>query len=445
MVRIKSYSLCSPNQVMVARLHARGYIANVPFLLRAIGDLNLETLRDALQLIVDRHEILRSSFALVDGLLVQHGALPHEIALTFRDVSDTPDPLAAAKTASAATCRQAFDLDGTERLRLTVYRLAAQDHVIAVIIDHLAADGMSLAQIAGEWRSFYQAIEAGTPFTVPATMPQYRDFAAWQRAWLQSPEGEQERVWWADQLRGFARPERAPELQAGPFKARTLDFHLDFRTASRLSRLCTRHRLTPFMGMLSAYALLLAALSGEGEILVATVRANRRRESSRSTIGQFANLIPLLMIVDPTHSAEAFLRVTGETCRASYAHDALPFLDIANVAWTRLGLLPSALAEFSINFVPFGAEPTIWNSGLRMSQMWGLLDDAPLATSRLALFVRQQSPAIGGTLIFDPGTVDASWVEAFPGRLRTLISALATKPAASVAALLAAARSGADP
>jgi hypothetical protein len=199
------------------------------------------------------------------------------------------------------------------------------------------------------------------------------------------------------------------------------------------------------MGVLSAYTLLLAALSGEGEILVATVRANRRRESSQSTIGQFANLIPLLMIVDPTQSGEAFLRVTGETCRATYAHDALPFLDIANIAWTRLGLPPSALAEFSINFVPFGSEPTIWNSGLRMSQMWGLLDDAPLATSRLALFVRQQSPAIGGTLIFDPGTVDASWVEAFPGRLRTLISALATKPAASVEALLAAARSGSDP
>jgi arthrofactin-type cyclic lipopeptide synthetase C len=430
---------------MVARLHARGYVANVPFLLRATGALNLETLRDALQLIVDRHEILRSSFGSVDGVLVQYGPEPCAVGLDLVDISGEPNPLASAKSAAGASCRLAFAIDAPMRLRLTVYRLSAQDHLIAVIIDHLAADGMSLAEIGNAWRSFYQAIEAGTPFTVPAIVPQYRAFAGWQRAWLQSPAGEAERIWWADQLRGFARSERAPELHAGPFAARVFDFVLDTQTTARISRLCVRHRLTPFMVMLSVYALLLAALSCDDEILVATVRANRRQPETRATVGQFANLIPLLIIVNCELTGEEYLRVSGETCRASYAHDALPFLDIAGVAWKRLGIAPNALAEFSINFVPFGPESVAWTSDLRMSQMWGLLDDAPLATSRLALFVRQQVPAIGGTLIFDPETVDARWATAFPAKLRAIISALDRKPAITVAALLAIARSGERP
>ena len=295
-------------------------------------------------LVVDRHEILRSPFGLVDGVLVQYGPEPCEVGLRAADVSGASDPLAAAKSAASASCREAFDLAVPLRLRLTAYRLSAQDHVIVVIIDHLAADGMSLAEIGNAWRSFYQAIGAGTPFTAPAIMPQYRAFAAWQRDWLLSPDAETERGWWADQLRGYARAERAPDLHTGPFAARTIDFVLDKRTTARVSRLCVGHRLTPFMVILSAYALLLAALSGEDEILVATVRGNRRRPEARSAVGQFANLIPLLIILNCAQTADAYLRLTGETCRASYAHDALPFLDIAGVAWKRLGIAPNALA-----------------------------------------------------------------------------------------------------
>ncbi|MDB5397423.1 MAG: hypothetical protein JWM91_4929, partial [Rhodospirillales bacterium] len=285
-------SVCSPNQVMVARLQAQGYVANVPLLMRAIGDLDLETLREAFQLIVDRHEILRSRFAFVGGVLVQQAAQPYEVALVLEDVSGGPDPLGLAKMASSASCRQPFELDAPDRLRLTVYRLSAQDHVVTVIIDHLAADGMSLVEIGAEWRSLYQSIEAGTPFSVPATVPQYREFAAWQRGWVGSPDAEIHRIWWTDQLRGFRRGAPASSATAGTFQGGSLEFLIGTQTGRRLSGLCTRHRITPFMAMLSAYTLLLAGLTGEHDLLIATVRANRRRAASRSTIGHFANLIP---------------------------------------------------------------------------------------------------------------------------------------------------------
>jgi hypothetical protein len=436
------YSVCSPNQLMVARLQARGYVANVPFLLRATGDLELETLRDAFQLIVDRHDILRSRFAFIDGVLVNYAAEPYQVALALEDVSGSTAPLAAALVASGAACRQPFDLYGPDRLRLTVYRLSASDYVVTVIIDHLAADGMSLAQIGAEWRSFYQAIEAGTPFTASATVPLYRDFATWQQAWLASSDAETQRSWWTEQLRGFAWRDRDSSSSTGAFPARSLEFQLGAKIARQLSALCTRHRLRPFMAILSAYALLLADMNGEQDLLIATVRANRRRETARVTVGHFANLIPLRMVIDGAMSGEDFLRLTAETCRASYARDELPFLDIAKTAWQRVGVPAASLARFSINFVPFAAEPVAWSASLRLSQLWGLIDPEPLATSRLALFIRQQGSVLGGTINFDPATLDSAWVESFPERLEAMISQLALRQIGSVAALLAKASPG---
>jgi hypothetical protein len=72
-----------------------------------------------------------------------------------------------------------------------------------------------------------------------------------------------------------------------------------------------------------------------------------------------------------------------------------------------------AWAEFSINFVPFPAEPVAWGGDLRMEQLWGLFGDRPLATSRVTLFIRQQGSRIGGTLIYDRSSIDPSWRRLF--------------------------------
>jgi hypothetical protein len=425
--------VCSSNQAMVARLKAHGYIANVPFLLRAVGKLDFEILREALQLVVDRHEILRSPFAVQGGVLVQHAPEPYRLRLCFQDLSAVPDPIGGAKKDIAAGCRRSFELDTPGRLSVDVYRLAPDDHLIAIIIDHLAADGMSLGILGAEWRGLYQSLEARAPFAVPLEVPQYRAFMEWQRAWLAGADAEAQRGWWASQLSGMK--ERPPNTDGAGFRpAKTIE--LSREGGRRLSRLCVRHRLTPFMAMLAAYALLLAALTGDDDLLIATVRANRRHETARGTIGHFANLIPLRLMLDRTVTGEAFLRAVGEACRASYARDALPFLDVAEVASGRLGIPAAALAQYAINFMSFPEGPVAWSADMRVAQMWGLVDPAPLATGRLSLFVCQQTTRIGGTLIFDPAAVDDGWARSFASRLETILANLALSPHLSLQELL---------
>jgi arthrofactin-type cyclic lipopeptide synthetase C len=419
---------------MVARLQEKGYLTNIPFLLRARGRLRIDTLTEALQLVVDRHAVLRSVFVALGETLMQRSVEGVSVTLPVTDVSAAPDPLAVVLSETAADGQRPFGLGDLPRLRSRVFQLGPDDHVVSIIVDHLAADGVSLGILSGEWRSLYQSLEAGTPFEIPPTAPQYRDYALWQHSWLAGAEAERQRQGWLADLEGL--PASSKGGAASSYAGVSLPFELDATIAQRLSALCVRHRVKPFVGVLAAYAPLLAQATGERDPVIGTVRANRRRPETRAMVGHFANLIPLRIRIDDAWPAVDLIYNIAAVCSAAYAREELPFQDLAAVAWRRLAIPASRLGEFSINFVPFPAEPVAWGGDLRMEQLWGLFGDRPLATSRATLFVRQQGALIGGTLIYDENRIDPTWAAAFPRRLGALIVTLAESSALSLAELL---------
>jgi hypothetical protein len=425
---------CTANQIMVARLQEKGYVSSIPFLQRARGRLRVDILTEALQLVVDRHAVLRSVFVASDETLMHRSVEGVSVALPVTDVSAAADPLAAVLSETAADGQRPFVFGDLPRLRSRVFQLGPDDHVVSIIVDHLAADGVSLGILAGEWRSLYQSLEAGTPFEIPPTAPQYRDYALWQHRWLAGAEAERQRQGWLADLEGL--PASGKGLATSSCAALSLPFELDAIVAQRLFALCVRHRVKPFVGMLAAYAPLLLQATGARDLVIGTVRANRRRPETRAMVGHFANLIPLRIRIDDARPAVDLIGTIAAVCAAAYARDELPFLDLAAVAWRQLAIPASRLAEFSINFVPFPAEPVAWGGDLRMEQLWGLFGDRLLAASRVTFFVRQQGARIGGTLIYDGNSIDPGWAAAFPRRLSALIATLAKGSTLSLGELL---------
>jgi hypothetical protein len=423
---------CTLNQVMVAGLQAKGYVANIPFLLRARGELRIDMLQDALQIIVDRHAVLRARFSQRGDALVYTPVPGVGIGLPVTDLTAAADPLSAALRELVEDGQRPFAFGDLPRLRARVFRLGADDHLVAIIFDHLAADGVSLGVVAAEWRSLYQAIVAGLPFEFPPIAPQYQEFALWQQAWLKSEEARQQRQAWLAALAGFPARDGA----ATPYFADILSFELQRDIARRLSAACVRYRIKPFVAMLVSQALLLSAATGERDLIIATVRANRRRPGTAAMVGHFANLIPLPIRVDPGRGLGHLIRDAAASCAAAYARDEVPFLDIAAAAWHQRKLPAARLAEFTINFVPFPGAPVLWGNALRMEQIWGLYAKRPLATSRLTLFVRQQGSEFGGTLIYDRRSIDPEWAVAFSARLSRVITGLADRSVPTVADLL---------
>ena len=414
---------------MVAALQARDFVFNVPCLLRAAGALRVDVLRDALQVVIERHEILRSRFVRSGEALFQEPAVSVEIVVPLTDVSDAPVPLEAALTEIAVDCRLPFELGQVPRLRTNVFRLAETDHIVSIIVDHLAVDGASLGIVMGELRCLYQAIDAGTPHGFSGPAPQYRDFALGQRAWLQGAEAAAQRAYWRDHLADLPS---LGEDRSAPVLHETVEFALAAETTASLASLCVRHKVTPFMALLAVYAPLLAAATGQWDLVVGTVRANRRHSLAEGTVGHCANLIPLRLSIDPDGSWRRLFSCVGEICRAGSAREALPFAEIATVAWAQRGLRGARLTEFTINFIPFPGGPVSWGDGLSMAQLWGLLVQELPATSRASLFVRQQGAELGGTLLFDPGSIDRAWARALPERLACVIARAASAPDRSV-------------
>jgi arthrofactin-type cyclic lipopeptide synthetase C len=427
---------CTANQMMVARLQAKGYVSNVPLLLRATGQLRQDSLREALQLIVDRHEVLRSVFTGSGDTLTQTPVEGVGIGpLPIMDMSHVADPMAAALDEVGADGQHPFDMTGPSRLRARLFRLGPDEYLVSLLIDHLAADGLSLGIITAEWRSFYQSLVAGTPFEIPAIAPQYRDFAHWQRDWLKGSEAEQLRTDWLNGLDGMEA--QATVAAAAPYTAQLLSFQLDAGAARHLSALCVKHRIKPFAGVLACYAALLSVGTGEYDLIIGTVRANRRRPDTPQMVGHFANLVPLRTRVHRGWPVEKLLHDFAAVTAAAYARDGLPFADLASATWRARGIPASQLAEIAINFVPFPDQPVPWGGELRMEQLWRQFGDRPPATGRITLFVRYQQSALGGVLMYDPRTIDPAWADRFPEMLTVALRRLADGSAQTVEDMLA--------
>jgi hypothetical protein len=420
---------CSANQQMVADLLARDYVFNIPCLLRAAGELRADRLRDALQALVERHEILRCPFVLDGGVLFQESPVPVTVEVAEVDVRSAEAPLDAARTEIARECRQPFAPAEVPRLRACVYQLDACDYVVSIIVDHLAADGAALAILLADLRFLYQVIDGPTPYGFPPPAPQYREFARWQRAWLGGSEAEAQRAFWRDHLANLSAPAGGTQ---GSTQRQTVPFTLPGDATTALASLCVRHMMTPFMAILAAYAPLLSAGTGERDLVVGTVRANRRHAEAEGMVGHFANLIPIRLHVEPDWSWRRFFAYVRETCRACYVREELPFADIAAAARAAHGIGGTRLTECIINFVPMAGAPVGWGDGLRMSQLWGLPVQGLPATGRISLFVCQQQSELSGTLVFDPASIDPAWATALPARLAKTIARAVREPEETV-------------
>ncbi|HEX7238935.1 MAG TPA: amino acid adenylation domain-containing protein, partial [Longimicrobiaceae bacterium] len=315
----------------IDRLEPGSTAYNVPLPLRLRGALDARTLERAIGEVVRRHEALRTVFDEVDGEPVQTvrpaGALP----LPVCDLSGLP---AAAREAESGRlvrddARRPFDLRRGPLLRAGLLRLAVDDHVLALAVHHVVADGWSMGVLFGELSALYGAHLAGEPSPLPELPVQYADFAVWQRAWLAGEALERELAWWRERLAGappvLGVPTDRPRRAAPDARGATVFRVLPGDTAERLRALARGEGATLFMVLLAAVDVLLARWSGEDDIVVGTPIANRNRRETEGLIGFFVNTLALRTDVSGGPRFRDLLERVRETTLGAYSHQDVPF------------------------------------------------------------------------------------------------------------------------
>jgi len=289
---------------------------NLVSALRLRGPLDAGALHRSLQQLVDRHESLRTTFfQAADGEPRQRIAAGLQLALPVTDLSGTPEPDRAARASELveAESLHTFDLASGPLIRTSLLRLDERDHVLAVICHHTISDGWSMGRFYLELSALYSAQLAGTEAGLDPLPMQFGEYAAREREELLGERAQAALARLRDRLSGAPAMLELPTSRTRPavqgFAGAIHELELGPELWQQVAATSRQHRVTPFMTLLSAFALLLSRLSGTRDLVIGSPSAGRTSSAVEPLIGMFVNTMPLRIDLsgDPTF-AELLLR-----------------------------------------------------------------------------------------------------------------------------------------
>ncbi|HEX8353743.1 MAG TPA: amino acid adenylation domain-containing protein, partial [Pyrinomonadaceae bacterium] len=305
-------------------------VYNIPSALRLKGPLSVGALGQALTEIVRRHESLRTTFPDVDGQPVQVFARPAPVPLPVTDlgaVAPEGRELEARRLAEAEA-RLPLDLSEGPLLRVSLLRLAEDDHVLLLTMHHIISDGWSMGVLMRELTALYEAFVEGRESPLPELTVQYADFAAWQRGWLSGGVLETQLQFWRKQLADaplLELPTDKPRPPVQSYRGAHERLLLSAELTEAVRELGRREGATLFMTLLAAFKALLRFYTGQDDIVVGTPVANRGRESTEALIGFFANTLVLRTGLSDELSFSELLGRVREVVLDAHAYQDVPF------------------------------------------------------------------------------------------------------------------------
>ena len=312
--------------------------SHVPLALRLRGRLTVTALAAAVNDVVERHSVLRSA------IVVDRDGEPWMTAREIRiAVPVHRVPGATGDQRSAAldgllreASRQPFDLAAGPLLRADLFELADTDHVLLIVVHHLAFDGWSAGILFRELGAGYRARLAGGRAELPVLAERYAEHARRERRLIAGDRLAAELDWWHGYLDGAPTRLALPISRRAPgpdgFDCGHLSFVLPPDLVGGLAVLARQEAGTLFMALLTAFAALLQRYTGLDRFLIGTPAANRARSDSEALIGLFAN--PLVLRVDAAGdpSLRELLRRIRESALDAYAHQHVPFGKLVEMA-----------------------------------------------------------------------------------------------------------------
>ncbi|MBB4637955.1 non-ribosomal peptide synthetase [Longimicrobium terrae] len=315
----------------IDRMEPGNPVYNMPFPVRMRGALDPGALARAMAALVERHAVLRTRFAVVDGLPVQRVEPADGFALAVEDAAPVAesDRDAVAAEQSAAWASLPFDLENGPLFRARLIRFAADDHLLLLAMHHAVSDGWSMGVFWREVIALYRGFVEGEDADLPPLPVQYADFAAWQREWLSGEVLERQVAWWREHLSGApARLELPADRSRPPVQSHrgaALPFHIPSEVVEPVRALARREGATLFMALLAAWQVLLSRWSGQEDVVVGTPVAGRTRREVEGLIGFFVNTLAIRGDLSGAPSFRAHLARVREATLGAYAHQDLPF------------------------------------------------------------------------------------------------------------------------
>ncbi|MBF6481229.1 non-ribosomal peptide synthetase, partial [Nocardia cyriacigeorgica] len=425
-------SLAQQRMWFLNRFDPESAVDNIPAAVRLSGLLDRQALQIAVADVLARHESLRTFYPEVDGTAYQQ-AVP--TAKVIPDLSPVEVTEAELPARVAELVRTGFDVTSEVPFRARLFEISPTEHVLALVVHHISADGFSMGPLTRDVMTAYGArVEGGEPAWRPLEV-QYADFALWQREVLGSEDDPESVIaeqidFWTRTLRGLPEqldlPADRPRPAVASGQGATEVFEIDAQTHAALTELARTRGATLFMVTHAALAVLLSRLSGEGDIAIGTPVAGRGERALDDLIGMFVNTLVLRTEVDGGDTFTDLLRTVRSTDIAAFGHADLPFERLVEILNPARSQARHPLFQVMLSFQNTG-QNSLELPGLTVSGV-----DLPIDVAKfdlqLVLSENGENGGITAELIYATDLFDAATMAQFGRRFNRLLAAVAAEP-----------------
>ncbi|BBC27198.1 non-ribosomal peptide synthetase [Pseudanabaena sp. ABRG5-3] len=398
--------------------------------LKLKGVLNTDILEQSLTAIVNRHEILRTNFVEIEGNPFQiiHPPKPFKLPLIDLQGFVATDRETELNRLANQESQTVFNLEKDELLRVTLIRLAPQEHILLITFHHIIADAWSIGLFLRELSSLYKSFIEAKPLTLPNLPIQYVDFAQWQNQHLTKDTLVDQITYWEKQLAGIPPvlelPTDRPRPPVQTFNGGAEFFEISAELTDRLKSLSKKSGATLFMTIITTFFILLARYTGEEDIVVGIPIANRMRVEFESLMGCFVNSLVLRSQLHGNPTFLELLQQVRQTALNAYAHQDLPFEQLVEALQPERSLSHSPLFQ-----VMFAWENVQMESlDLPNVQIEPFKTDHFTARADLNVEMMETDQSLQGLFEYNTDLFDAETIKRMVSHFQNLLEAIAINP-----------------
>jgi natural product biosynthesis luciferase-like monooxygenase protein len=397
---------------------------------RLTGVLDMRSLEAAFEELIRRQESLRTEFHAGNNEPVQK-ILPvqpfrfEHVDLSTIAATEIPD---AIRREGQLFAREPFCLSAGPLIRAKILKFGEKDHAIVILVHHIVSDGWSMGIVLREVGQLYQSFVAGKPSPLPELPIQFADYAVWQRNWLRGEVLQRQLDYWLTVLKGVPSflnlPVDHPRLATPSFRGAHEPFAFTEKLSELLRQFCRQNEISPFMGLLAAFSLLLSRYSGQEDFVIGTDIANRNRLETEDLVGCFVNLLPLRVTVAGDPAFRDYVRRIRELTLNAYVHQDVPFDRLIHALRPERKLSSTPLVQvlFVLQNAPL---PILETEELKMELVPIYMETAEF---ELILSIDEVPGAFTGTLGYSTDLFKRERIVAMISHLQALIEQIVAAP-----------------
>ncbi|WP_407878141.1 condensation domain-containing protein, partial [Francisella sciaenopsi] len=295
---------------------------HMPLLVSLNEGIDIEAIKRSISSIVQRHEVLRSVFRQDEEGSDYQVVLNDDLVIREYNYQDT-----VISKQIDLDINTPFDLVNDYPIRVSIYR-EDDDTKLLINIHHIASDGWSIDILLKELKAYYDYYTNNTPIHLPELSIQYKDFAVWQREYLQGTNLNKQLAYWRDRLLGYETlnmPTDYPRPAKIDYRGSNVSFDLDEEISTKLRAIAKENNSSLYSLMLSVFYVLLHKYTGQEDIVIGTPIANRHHIQIQDLIGFFVNSLGLREQIDPSDTIIDLLKEVHSNLIEVQSHQDLPF------------------------------------------------------------------------------------------------------------------------